>query len=502
MKKPVGIISVLMALSVISAMPFSADAAGNPLNGDYVGTVQLSRYGMTAEEAAGGASVEASAYIRGAVKEGMIVKSAQAGLTGDQQLYMRDLVDVNKTTSVQQTYTSLGKSFTTAYNPFCFGKVSGGVYSSNTYMVTGRVFCVDPVNGGALTYLGDDTISFKLPGRFYVDENGNLAQDSVSHVITCPLTVQPDGSATYTFKYADIYSDHVDVAEAVGVIPYYQPELLETGGKIPDANNKFVWMADVSANTSFLGNSNDFPLLQTSVYLKAGSPCGIYEIGFDEEFCRVSYEYSGKSYELPLSYRKAAVAVGVESAVVTSPVPEYACYFAEDSKIITGVSAGGEYICDVTYSDGTGENGKNVTGAVNAGTSAAAIISGADSSYFIGDIPMYCGETPLTLNGSAGSVKALIGKKGDADLDGAVTLADAGEILKYYARNAAGLDASLTGGEDAYLETLAFFLGDIDTESQTMSKDGILDINDASAVLSYYANTAAGNAVSWDAYIK
>ena len=504
MKKSISIISVCAALSVLASVPFSADAAGSSHTGDYMATIQLSRYAMTAEEAASGSgSAEVSAYIRGAVKDGLIMRNVQAEVTGYQQFYMRNLVDISRT-SEEKTYSCLGNSFTTAYTPFCFGKLSGGVYSSNTFMFTGRDACMDPISGGEISYMGNDTISFKLPGRYYVDENGNLAQDNVSHVITCPLTVQPDGSATYTFKYADIYYDHVDVATETGVIPYYQPELLEVGGKIPDVNNKFSWMADSNASTSFLGNSNDFPLMQTEAILKKDTPCGIYNLSFNEAFCDFSAEIDGASVHLPLRFQGAAIAVGVETADMSAGgiMPIYACYFAEDTKTITGASVGVDYICDVSYTDGTSEAEKNVTGAVNAGTSPMEIMSGISEKYFIGDIPMYCGDTQLTFNGSKNTIKALIGKKGDVNLDGSVGIDDASAVLEYYAKRAAGIEPQLTDDAGSFDETLAFFLGDIDTESQNMNDGGALDISDATCILSYYANNAAGSVISWDTFLK
>lgn len=498
MKKSVKLISLAMALSVISAIPFSADAAGASHDGTYANYIQLDRYAMTAEEAENTA-VTLSSYVRGAVKEGLVITSAQSGVTADNALYMRDLVDMSKTVS-EKTYSCLGQNFTTGYIPFCFGKLSGGVYSTNSFMYMGRSECMEPVNGGAITYNGNDTVKFSIPGRFYVNEDGELAQDSSSHTLIVPLEIQEDGSATYTFKYADLYYDHAEVATAVGVIPYYQPELLEVGSKIPDFNNKIVWTASVDTNTSFLGNSDDFPLMQTSVYLKKGSPCGIYNIGFEEDYCSITGAVNGKSEHLPMKYSGAAIAVGVESASLRtdSGTPMYACFFADDEKVITGAKAGYSYICDVTYSDGTSETDKDVTGAVNAGVSPAELFAGTDANYYADNVQMLCGDTPI----ESGTLKVLAGNKGDVNFDGKADLSDAGMVLEYYAKKSSGIDASFTDNTNEYLEILAFFLADIDTESQTGAAGGSLDLSDASAILSYYANAAAGNIVTWDAYLK
>lgn len=504
MKKTISILSAAAALSVLTALPFSANAAEIANTGDYVSSIYLDRYAMTAEEAASGdASVGVSAYIRGTARDGMVIKSAQYEISHDNQIYLRNLVDPTKT-DTEAVYSSLGNEFTTAYNPFCFGSLSNGVYSANSFLFTGRDYCMDPVSGNVIKYLGNDTISFKLPGRYYVDEEGNLAQDKVSHEIVCPLTVNEDGSATYTFMYADIYYDHVDVAQATGVIPYYQPEKLSENDFIPDINSKFSWVADADSKTFFLGNSNDFPIMQADAFIKKGTPCGIYNFSINEDFCSFSVDDNSSSCHLPVKYQGAAIAVGVEAADMSAGgiMPVYACYFADDTKTITGASVGVDYICDVSYTDGTSETEKNVTGAVNAGKSPNEIMSSINGTYFIDDIPMYCGDTPLTYNGKENSLKVLIGTKGDANLDGVVNVADAAAVLSYYAQKAGGITPDLVDSEAEFADTLAFFLGDIDTESQTMDEGGTLDLSDAANILTYYSNAAAGNVISWDKFLK
>lgn len=501
MKKSISIISICAALSAIISMPLSVNA--EETKSTYTASIQLDRYAMTAEEAASGESlVEVNAYIRGAIKDGLTIKNALAGVTYEPQMYMRDIVNPNKKYT-ESTYSCFNKNFTTSYKPFCFGVLNNGVYNSNTFICTSLDYCTEPVSGSYISYKGNDTISFKLPGRYYVNENGEIAQDKVSHEITCPLTVNDDGSATYSFKYANNYYDHVEVDVAIGVIDYYQPELLKEGDKIPDKNNQFSWITTMDSSTSFLGNSDDFPLLQTNALFKKDTPCGIYDIKFQENKFDITGTLNGSSYKLPIKYQSAAIAVGVTDADIVSEndIPEYACYYASDKKTITGASTGADYICNVNYSDGTSESSKNVTGAVNAGTSPNDIMNKNSGTYFIGDIPMYCGDTQLTYNGDKNNIKALIGQKGDVNFDGKVDISDALEVLKYYSESAAGLESNIADG-DKYKEALAFFLGDIDTESQNMKNGGKLDITDALSILSYYSNNAAGIDVSWDKYLQ
>lgn len=500
MKKTKSIISICAALSLVASASLSVCADENSV---YTSSVYLSKYAISAEEAASGnASVNVSAYIRGNINDALKIKGVQVMISSDPQIYMRNLINPSKTYS-EESYSCLGTNFITAYRPFFFGKVSDNVYSSNTSICTTRDYCVDPIAGNYITYSGNDTVTLKIPGRYYIDENGNRPNDKNAHMVVCPLTINDDGSANYSFYYADIYADHYDVALATGVIPYYQPELLKEGDYLLDYNNRYGWVADLTSTSSFLGNSNDFPIIQTDACIKKGTPCGVYNIIVDKNICDISVNLNDSSFHFNMEHTPAAVAVGVQKADITNiNTPIYACYFAEDTKIINGPSTGTNYICNVSYSDGTSEYEKDVTGAVNAAVSPSEIINSSSNNYFIGNVPIYCGDTPLTLNNDNVSLNALIGKKGDFNLDGNVDISDSTEVLKYYAEEMAGLKPQLPADDTGFKSTLSFFLGDIDTESQAMNTDGQLDINDATSILSYYANTMAGNHISWDKYIK
>lgn len=90
-----------------------------------------------------------------------------------------------------------------------------------------------------------------------------------------------------------------------------------------------------------------------------------------------------------------------------------------------------------------------------------------------------------------------IGVKGDVNLDAAVDISDASAVLTYYASVSAKLDASFN--DDADLNTLAYFLADIDTESKAGgdSDDGKMELADASYILTYYAMVSAKLDPTW-----
>ena len=105
------------------------------------------------------------------------------------------------------------------------------------------------------------------------------------------------------------------------------------------------------------------------------------------------------------------------------------------------------------------------------------------------------------------TVPVYIGKKGDIDLDGDVTLADATLALTYYSEHAVNNDFYFTTQSaqapqteaEQMLEKLMFFLADIDTESKqgADTDNGMIELLDATRILTYYAEQAVGNLPSW-----
>ncbi|MBO5226755.1 MAG: hypothetical protein J6B17_01555 [Ruminococcus sp.] len=95
--------------------------------------------------------------------------------------------------------------------------------------------------------------------------------------------------------------------------------------------------------------------------------------------------------------------------------------------------------------------------------------------------------------------------RGDIIPDGKINLEDASAALRYYAYKAAGLEASLTGSDDDYVQLMALLQGDVtryvsnSLMSQTIEyNETVIDLEDATAILSYYAQSAAGMEPSWD----
>ena len=154
-------------------------------------------------------------------------------------------------------------------------------------------------------------------------------------------------------------------------------------------------------------------------------------------------------------------------------------------------------------------NGMTPESAYNSRTHINKQTTITDFKY---DIPVYYGSMPLVdKNGNALSVTAYIGVKGDITLSNMVDASDASAALSYYAKvsttpanlpddygpkniilqdNDEGLKVSSPVEE---LDQLAAFLGDVNTNEwsadnwKTRKEGRVIDANDASQILSYYA---------------
>ena len=91
-----------------------------------------------------------------------------------------------------------------------------------------------------------------------------------------------------------------------------------------------------------------------------------------------------------------------------------------------------------------------------------------------------------------------IGVKGDADLNGIVDVQDAVAILTYYAKTAAAQE-NVAFNEDENLNKLVYFLADVDTESKAGMNSGseLMTTQDAVNVLTFYAKKAANQEPTW-----
>ena len=310
-----------------------------------------------------------------------------------------------------------------------------------------------------------------------------------------------DGSVEFDYNYMEPNAN-IDYSLRTIYIPYYDPEL-PNGEKLKGTNNSYVWIANVSSNPAkFLGYSDEFAFFEVDIVIRKGTPCGAYNINFNTE-SEIRTKGSNFGY-LPLNHIGTTILVGADSARITNiNAPTDFCLSAEDKTIINMAQMGGKVNAEVTFSNGTIKP-VDITNAVTCNKSPYDLYNSQNGKAFIDNLKFYCGNAPLyNMDASEFAMNIMIGKKGDVNLDGEVSVDDASTILSYYAKNAAGLDASFVDPNNKNVETLAYYLADIDTNTQHFGNNGAeITVDDASNVLSYYAKTAAGIPVPWDDFLK
>ena len=151
-----------------------------------------------------------------------------------------------------------------------------------------------------------------------------------------------------------------------------------------------------------------------------------------------------------------------------------------------------------TDADGNIVSQEDIIDKVNFNGATPKSTYAQTEKYFVGEVQAYYnnGTENVLIPGATPTV--YIGVKGDADLNGLEDVPDAVAILTYYAKIAAG-QQGIVFNEDPMLNKLAYFLADVDTESKAgENTDGkLMEVNDAVYVLTYYAKKAAGQGPTW-----
>ena len=176
-------------------------------------------------------------------------------------------------------------------------------------------------------------------------------------------------------------------------------------------------------------------------------------------------------------------------------------YFSEDTrtfdptallKVVSVDEEGNE--TDITADVTFGEDGAATPKSVYADT----------ETYYVGTVDAYYKGVKLDA-----APTVYIGVKGDADLNGKVELSDATLALTYYAEHAVNNDFYFTTSSadqpaDENLETLAYFLTDINTESTAGkdSSDATIELEDATNILTYYTEESVNNNPKWATICK
>ena len=151
-----------------------------------------------------------------------------------------------------------------------------------------------------------------------------------------------------------------------------------------------------------------------------------------------------------------------------------------------------------TDADGNIVSQEDIIDKVNFNGATPKSTYAQTEKYFVGEVQAYYNNGTENVLIPDATPTVYIGVKGDADLNGLEDVPDAVAILTYYAKIAAG-QQGIVFNEDPMLNKLAYFLADVDTESKAgENTDGkLMEVNDAVYVLTYYAKKAAGQGPTW-----
>ncbi len=452
----------------------------------------------TEELAAGDVTIPASIYITGSTENRFA--AAQVGYASDNDaVYFRNITTGDQKQSEKTTYTCSLGTFETNYIPYCFGGVttllSKTQYTNNSPLFTTDRYLCDYYTGADIYSAGAYRIAFT-----YTETSTQTSID-----VTCDVIEQDDGTCTYTYYNAN-YAEDVTCT-----IHHYDPTTPE-GEMIAGNNNSCTWLTTsitgLTDGIPFLGaTSDEFPFFTVDIVISQGTEPGEYHIDFEPQYCELT---TADYQEFALEYENCTIEVLDVEAMEISRVEgnEVSCFASYDTNPITAETLGLTVFANVTSPDSEGNpvtSEKNVTELVDvAGVTPADLFDQrASNGYYSSNVPLYYDGEPLYWSdGTAFTQKIMVGVKGDINYDGAVDPTDAYSILTYYANSNLGVAATIYQGTstDPDMETLTYFLGDIDTCSMTQSAGGALDPTDAYAILVYYANTNLGVATSWDTF--
>ncbi|MDE6657115.1 MAG: hypothetical protein K2J88_00835 [Oscillospiraceae bacterium] len=282
-----------------------------------------------------------------------------------------------------------------------------------------------------------------------------------------------------------------------------------------DLKNKETWSAD------FFGSSSDeLSFIDFDIQIAPETESGIYAINFvtkDEFISGATYltsddsipdeEHEGKYisiyHNLVPTLKPLEIVISETNPVIQTEFTEanaMNCFrYAHDT---TDFSVQ-DFATEINFYYGGDEFTKDVSDLLDTFTAGSPEIISIEEPVIYENNLTFAGLPVENSSGEQASLKYYIGQKGDVNLDGEVNAEDASVILTYSAEHGAGNVFFLADDTDNILENFAYFLGDIDGESQNAGQDGSkLDASDASLILQYSALKGAGHDMDWNALIS
>lgn len=463
---------------------------------------------VSAEEVqAGDVHIPTKVYIKGNTQPTKKITGARIRYQSDSSsLYFSNSSNILSTTDIYKESYSGGSFFSEYVMPNCFGEItSSGTYAPYTCSPMTSASLTEPFSGSLIRSDGAGGIYFTRSYNKFVDGVKTWISDERIDIPASDLQQNADGTVSFTYSYYKQSAEEQYPMETnTCTIPHYDATL-PAGTVLSGYHDAYSWILTgtiAQEGVSFLGYADEFPFFSFDIVIRQGAPNDVYTVSFSETDCSLS---TIAHTRLPINFVSTSITIGASSATITNDTSNLStiCAFAENDHPLTLSQYSNAAITGrVTYTDNVTKN-ESMLNTLSAQTTPAALYANATTTgYAIADVPFYCGDAAAPVyqfNAAPYTKKVLVGKKGDSNLDGVVNVNDAVCILSYYAKKASGNASKLSNSFTNDQETLAYFLSDIDTCSQNQGADGgNVNVEDAVQILTHYAKSASGNTSLWN----
>lgn len=443
-------------------------------------------------------------------------ETAQFKFTADyNNIYFKNMTDYSQRNDASKSYTLSVGTFETYYTPFCFGSVSESrsnklVYKMNGSITTNSSSKDHNTNGFELKSDGNNGVYFTYENyKSSANDSGHdkiFATDPTIFGLSdnddgkISYTKNENGTTTYVYSLSNQKNNYA--AEGFSFTINCLPQGLKKNTPIPGNSDRLTWLSTTSVK--ILGEKNELDFVELDAVVKKGTPSGKYTISVDPEFSSLMsssrVKYAAENSNTTINN----AVIEVVDSVEFENIDMKKTYFYNDEKaqkinvsdFVTSASAkitknGQAQIVDITdqittnkdyYTSDIYKNGFNLTSI---------------------EMPLYYNCNPLKDKSGNNIIgTAIIGKKGDVNLDGSVDAKDATKILVYYAKDILN-PGSASIADDSSNEDIVYFLSDIDDESRDHGKTGgKVDSKDATYILTYYAKRLLNSNTAWNDVLK
>ncbi len=233
----------------------------------------------------------------------------------------------------------------------------------------------------------------------------------------------------------------------------------------------------------------------------------VYNVGFNGEVTA----YDANGVPVDVIEQNGWIRVVTEEVTIVGYDFElegnYQFYFSHDPREFKAEDLVSSITRYALYSDGTKGDPEPLTDFSIVdfnGLTPESVFIDTDGAYYVGSIPATVTDDFGVVHEFEGVGTAYIAVKGDVTLTGEADAKDAARILTYSAKIGAGLEAYIYSETDTMMEMFAYFLGDVNGESEDHGLtdslgNEISDLNakDSAKILIYAAVYGSGKDADW-----